>query len=169
MYAFNYVKENGISLEQNHPYKNDFSGSCDYNQETQKAYQIDEFKVYERIINWDLERLVCQNAVAVPIFINDCFKNYKCGILTNEECNCNRGHGAGNHAVTIVGFGKEVVAERKCERYWIIKNSWGTAWGEDGFIRVCADDEDTDFGTCNLRKQAIIPVNFKKEAIETTI
>jgi hypothetical protein len=39
----------------------------------------------------------------------------------------------GGHAVSIVGY-------NDAERYWIVRNSWGREWGEDGFIRVSYDD-----------------------------
>jgi len=55
-----------------------------------------------------------------------------------------------NHAVTIVGYGK---SERKeCKEYWLIKNSWGTSWGEDGHFKFCADrvGETEEFGGCQI-------------------
>ena len=39
----------------------------------------------------------------------------------------------GGHAVSIVGYNSQ-------ERYWIIRNSWGNNWGEQGFARVSWDD-----------------------------
>ena len=54
------------------------------------------------------------------------FMQYKGGIYTN---NCGN---VLNHAVLIIGYGTDPASGLD---YWLIKNSWGTSWGENGYAR----------------------------------
>jgi hypothetical protein len=64
--------------------------------------------VYENMNNADLERLVCHGVISVSMRINDCIKNYKGGIITDKDgvCGCSK-QASTNHAVAIVGFGRD--------------------------------------------------------------
>lgn len=57
-----------------------------------------------------------------------------------------------NHGVTLVGYGVKGPNDKgTCQAYWIVRNSWGTDWGENGFFRLCMDGAgsgNTPYGTC---------------------
>ena len=50
-----------------------------------------------------------------------------------------------NHAITVVGYGTD---EASGLDYWLVKNSWGTSWGEDGYLAdkglIPLPEEDRD-------------------------
>ena len=55
------------------------------------------------------------------------FQSYKSGIFTSTSCGT-----ATNHATNIVGWGADPIYGD----YWIMRNSWGTGWGESGYMRM---------------------------------
>ena len=59
------------------------------------------------------------------------FQFYFGGVFAPKRCNPE----GLNHGVLLVGFGEEKKGG-EVQKYWIIKNSWGTKWGEKGYIRL---------------------------------
>lgn len=60
-----------------------------------------------------------------------------------------------DHAVTLIGYG---VANGV--NYWIVKNSWGTSWGESGFVRILRNMTGTDSGICGLLQHTVQPTGI---------
>jgi len=44
-----------------------------------------------------------------------------------------------DHAVLLVGFGEDA----KGQKYWLLQNSWGDTWGEDGFLRMARGSDES--------------------------
>ena len=65
------------------------------------------------------------NPVAVAINA-DALQFYESGIFSDTSCSNDV-----NHAVINVGYGASNGVE-----YWKVRNSWGTSWGANGYIRM---------------------------------
>jgi len=57
-----------------------------------------------------------------------------------------------DHGVLLVGYGTD-----KGTDFWLVKNSWGAAWGEKGYIRILIEMNKTGPGLCGLQQSASFP------------
>ncbi len=73
------------------------------------------------------------------------FQQYSKGVLNTEECGTNIDHG-----VLAVGYGKDGNQE-----YFLVKNSWGPEWGDQGYIKIAVTSGK---GTCGINQQASQPL-----------
>jgi len=78
------------------------------------------------------------------------FQFYKGGVLDDDSCG---EAGQLDHGVLAVGYGSDLETN---EPYFVVKNSWGKSWGEDGFIRMSRKSKN-DYGMCAILKMASYP------------
>ena len=61
-----------------------------------------------------------------------------------------------DHGVTLVGYGRD---EEEGLDYWILRNSWGDAWGEGGYILLERGNRKPE-GKCGVNMMASFPVKL---------
>ncbi|KAJ8984257.1 hypothetical protein NQ317_007489 [Molorchus minor] len=146
-YAYEYVHENdGIDTETSYPYEGE-DGRCRY----QVDGNVTSTNGYVYIAEGNEEHLKEAIATKGPIAVAmdasfDSFSYYAGGIYYESSCSTYDL----DHAVLAVGYGSE-----NGEDYWIIKNSWGTSWGEDGYFRILRGDNN-----CGIATEALYPLNY---------
>jgi C1A family cysteine protease len=113
----------------------------------------------------EIKALVRKQPVSVSISAGcRAFSSYKSGILTASACVSGCDSPRIDHAVLLVGFGVDASTQQE---FWIVQNSWGTSWGEKGFVRLAMSGEiyNSDlkaYGTCGINANPAAP-----EATET--
>ena len=89
-------------------------------------------KVYSNITALQVKTLLyTEGALMVGVYASSQFMAYKNGIFTG--CPATSSFFI-NHAVLLVGY-------NDTDGYWLIKNSWDTTWGENGFIKVSYNND----------------------------
>lgn len=146
--GFEYVIENGLCLNQSYPY-NGTEGICQ-NQTCTKKVHIDKYHSVAKDNIKQLEKAVSKQPISIAIQANlRSFQLYKKGIYSDPMCGSELDHG-----VLLVGYGHD---SHYGMDYWIVKNSWDESWGENGYIRILKDSNQTG-GECGILMDASYPV-----------
>jgi len=127
------------------PYKGKDSRRCNYGSVANALTQTG-VKVTGNInIKGDksLLQYASKHVVSVAIKVSNKFMVYKSGVLVDSTCNVQP-----DHAVAVVGYGVE-----KGRKYWKVRNSWGTGWGDAGYVLM---DREKD-NMCMISTYSHIP------------
>ncbi|XP_072226285.1 cathepsin S-like [Leuresthes tenuis] len=126
--SYSYIIRNGgVDSESFYPYEHQ-NGKCRYSAKGKAGY-CSNFHVLPRGDERALQAAVASVgpiAVAVNAMLPS-FHMYRGGLYNEPSCNPK----FVNHAVLVVGYGTDAGQD-----YWLVKNSWGSQWGEEGFIRI---------------------------------
>jgi len=131
--AFNFVTKNGgITTTDKYPYTSGSTGStgaCKTVAASDLEPRVAPKSYYDVVTKsvTALESAVAQQPVSIAIQANQAsFQLYSGGVIT-ANCGTRLDHG-----VTAVGYG----TDKTYGDYWIVKNSWGSSWGESGYVRI---------------------------------
>jgi C1A family cysteine protease len=143
--AFEYAIDNGMCAEEEYPYTA-AGGDCQSCDVSVTMTGCVDVTPNNQI---DLTEAVATGPVSVAIEADTLtFQMYTGGVLTSSACGTSLDHG-----VLVVGYGEESNTP-----FWLVKNSWGPSWGEDGYVKIERSSSTNDKGICGIAMQPSYPV-----------
>ncbi|KAK7306535.1 hypothetical protein VNO77_44482 [Canavalia gladiata] len=154
-YAFEWVINNGgIDTETDYPYTA-VDGTCNITKEETKVVSIDGYTDVAQSDSSLLCATVKQPISAGIVGSSLDFQLYTGGIYDGD---CSSDPDDIDHAILVVGYGSEGDVD-----YWIVKNSWGTSWGMEGYIYI-RRNTDLEYGVCAINYMASYPTKDSSAA-----
>ena len=151
--AFEYIMYNGgLASEADYPY---FAEDRNCTVEA-SMYEIDvvtgavnitaddEVELKDAVYNY--------GPTSVCFEVVDDFSDYTSGVYSSTTCGNTQQDV--NHAVLAVGYGNENGMD-----YWLVKNSWGTSWGDEGFFKIQRGVNMCGIAMCNSHPADVSEVN----------
>lgn len=146
--SFNYIRDHGICTEKSYPFHSSDFFDC---KSSVKKTNV-TIKGYKIVLSGNEKELQAALVTHGPISVaidadHNSFHHYKDGIWHEPECSSE----FLNHGVLLVGYGTD-----EFERdYYILKNSWGTTWGINGFFKMSRNH----MNHCGIATNAIFPID----------
>ena len=146
-YAFTWLKQNGgIMTDADYPYVG-YKQSCKTDPSKYIDMKVTGYKklgssssTWSPVDEDEIKEFLYETGpLAVALNANP-LQTYSGGILDKTSSQCPTS--GINHAVTMVGYGHDDASDKD---FWIVKNSWGQSWGEQGYFRIKRGS-----GTCGI-------------------
>lgn len=142
--AFKYIISNGQCSLSSYPYKA-VDGNCQKCSAVAHITSCSDVKPNDQL---SLKAAVANQPVAIAIEADTrYFQSYSSGILTSSSCGTTLDHG-----VLIVGYGEE-----NGIKYWLVKNSWSSSWGDKGYVKIARSESTNDPGICGIAMDPSFP------------
>lgn len=162
-----YIYQYGIQSEESYPYTAK-DGVCKYNPREIVTHISSQVNITTGDLDTVKRAVSHVGPVSVAIQVNFCWQFYSGGIftingtygpMTCTGATCSSNLEDLDHGVLLVGLGFEPENTDYCKTsggcsYFIVKNSWGDQWGEEGYIKM----QDTGQNLCGIATCASYPV-----------
>ena len=142
--AFLWYKSNKADLESDYPYTAT-NGTChasDYSGVTTDAGYTMVSQSSSSALMASIEAAPTSVAIEADKIA---FQGYTSGVLNSSACGTTLDHG-----VLAVGYGTE-----DGQAYYLVKNSWGTSWGDNGYVKIANNGDGA--GICGIQLGAVRP------------
>ena len=92
-----------------------------------RVFQVDEFG-HNYGEEEMMQEIYQRGPIACNVAVPEALEEYTGGVYCDDT-----GDQEFVHLVSVVGWG----VDEDGQKFWNVRNSWGSAWGEEGFFRVC--------------------------------
>lgn len=144
--AFEYIKAaGGIESEEDYPYVAEDEPKCLFKKSLERATVTGYVDIESGSESKLQEALASIGPVSIAIDASHpSFQSYGGGIYDEPECSSTQL----DHGVLAVGYGTDP------QDYWLVKNSWGTMWGDEGYIKMARNKDNQ----CGVATSASYPL-----------
>ncbi|XP_037034328.1 procathepsin L-like [Bradysia coprophila] len=150
--VYEFARKKGIVSSDKYPYIGEESGRRNSCKKHKSGLKITGYRDIRQFDEEDLKDAVCRfgPVAAVISASSDKFQYLHSEIYSDPDCSDTVVSDL-NHVVLVIGYGHD---EETNEPYWLIKNSYGTSWGVNGFGRIARNLNNF----CGIASLASYPV-----------
>lgn len=150
--AYGYYQQSHAAMtEADYPYTSGTTSTestCAYDSSKTTGVTVEMYSRVSKNTPSQMKYFLEQRPLAVSIEADQTsFQTYKSGVFDDASCGTIL-----DHAVLAVGYGTDTDSGKE---YWLVKNSWGTSWGDQGYIKIAIEPEK---GICGIQVEPLAPI-----------